>query len=555
MTIILRDDGANGPPSPTAAPASSTLTIPRQQQQYTLDGNAGKTAHYMGPASEQDGFLLDTFRSAIINDQDEVDANIIQVYRGTHPLDKFPVHFLVLEDEFPSYTNQSMQNASEKIEALVGTLGPDLVRLYFHYVHPVYPILSKTRFLRHYATARTTALPASLRGAVYALASVFWNDRPGTRGSLGFEQHELVALAYESLRRELEAPNLAKLQACLLLLHIQPPDVDSVETPSTWTSTAQATACAQMIGLHRDPEAWHIPAWEKALRKKLWWAVFATDAWSSVCHGNPLHVHAGSFDTAPLHMEHLRIDEDVPEDLLHLVEPEDTRFQIAVAVRYLETIRISQSLHELLAVSYQIKPAQDSSSDSISKELRLQTVQQQLQDWHEILPRCLEADKGVSWANDNNPLHISYHATKVLLWRALMHPATAKAKVDDNSSLQRWFATALAEFEDFVNFFAGLDVTCLHGFIPRHTRSQLILCGNFLIYLFLLARKQADVCKAYQLLEDFQGSLLRLEAPSSRYLASSSRTVLFLKPVAFRIHSFFSQAADIMRQKYASPST
>lgn len=148
----------------------------------------------------------------------------------------------------------------------------------------------------------------------------------------------------------------------------------------------------------------------------------------------------------------------------------------------------------ILGNESQIKPAQDSSSDSISKELRLQTVQQQLQDWHEILPRCLEADKGVSWANDNSespvllyypgyitmlttldPLHISYHATKVLLWRALMHPATAKAKVDDNSSLQRWFATALAEFEDFVNFFAGLDVTCLHGFIPRRESP---LCSN-----------------------------------------------------------------------------
>jgi hypothetical protein len=148
----------------------------------------------------------------------------------------------------------------------------------------------------------------------------------------------------------------------------------------------------------------------------------------------------------------------------------------------------------MLGNESQIKPAQDSSSNSTSKELRLQTVRQQLQDWHELLPRCLGAETGVSRANDNSelpvslyyagyrfmlttldPLHISYHATKVLLWRALMHPATAKAKADDNSSLQRWFATALAEFEDFVSFFASLDVTCLHGFIPRRESP---LCSN-----------------------------------------------------------------------------
>ena len=166
-----------------------------------------------------------------------------------------------------------------------------------------------------------------------------------------FQQHELVDHAHKALRREIENPNLFVVQACLLLIHVTPPAIDSMEAPTTWTLAAQATSCAQMIGLHLEPGQWNINATEKHLRRKLWWAILCTDCWSSICHGNPPHIASTSYNTTPLTMEDMRCDEDVPEDLRHLVEPPDTGFEVSTGARFMQMIHIARSLRTVLDCS------------------------------------------------------------------------------------------------------------------------------------------------------------------------------------------------------------
>ncbi|KAF7552926.1 hypothetical protein G7Z17_g3993 [Cylindrodendrum hubeiense] len=339
-------------PGDTEAVASFALSPrdPPETAVYTLEDVEDRTSHCLGLASEQDTYFLDSFRSLLLSEQDEIDANIIQVYDGSLQPHQHPVHFLMLLNGFPDHTVDAMKGASDGIEKIVWPHGPALVRLYFKYVHPAYPVVSKVRFLRQFATAKLV-IPASLRGAVYALASPFWHRDPSLRDPCPFQQHELLAHCHISLRRELEAPNLCKLQACLLLLHITPPDIDSVETPTTWVLASQATACAQMIGLHQDPGPWSIAAWEKRLRKKLWWASYAIDCWSAVCHGNPPHIGSDTFDTAPPTLDDLRFDEDVPEDLQYLVDPENVSFRISDGARFLEMVNITRNLRTVLDYS------------------------------------------------------------------------------------------------------------------------------------------------------------------------------------------------------------
>lgn len=323
---------------------------PPETDVHTLEDMEDRTSHSMGLAGEQDTYFLDSFRSVLLSEQDEIDANFTQVYDGSSQPHHHPVHFLMLLNGFPDHTNLAMQEASEAIERRVWPHGPALVRLYFKHVHPAYPVVSKVRFLRQYAAAKLE-IPASLRGAVYALACAFWHRDPSLEGPCPFQQHEILAHCHISLRRELEAPNLFKLQACLLLPHIIPPDIDSVETPSTWIMACQATACAQMIGLHQDPGSWSIATWEKRIRKKLWWATYANDCWSSVCHGNPPHIGSDTFDTTPPTLDDLRFDEDVPEDLRYLVDPENTSFQISDGARFLEMVNIARNLRAILDCS------------------------------------------------------------------------------------------------------------------------------------------------------------------------------------------------------------
>ncbi|KAL4819908.1 hypothetical protein BDW67DRAFT_125153 [Aspergillus spinulosporus] len=72
--------------------------------------------------------------------------------------------------------------------------------------------------------------------------------------------------------------------------------------------------------------------------------------------------------------------------------------------------------------------------------------------------------------------------------------------------------------------------------------ADLTLCGNFLIYLFLLAPSPHQVHSAFELLSSFHESLQRL-----RGWADDDASLALLRPVALRIDSFFLHAARIMR--------
>lgn len=80
-------------------------------------------------------------------------------------------------------------------------------------------------------------------------------------------------------------------------------------------------------------------------------------------------------------------------------------------------------------------------------------------------------------------------------------------------------------------------------------RSQFILTGNFLIYLFLLSSNPWQVRETYRLLEQFHESLQRI-----RELVDQDSMPL-IRPVALRIDSFFTQAAQAMRGSERAPYT
>ncbi|KAG7421284.1 putative transcriptional regulatory protein [Fusarium oxysporum f. sp. rapae] len=503
---------------------------PNQEVAYALEDVPGRTAHAMALGSEQDPYFLDAFRSVLLSEREGIDANFVQVYHGGPDVDDYPMHFLLLLDEFPDHKNEARQVASDAIERIVWPHGPALVRLYFRHVHVGFPVIHKTRFLRQYATAKLD-IPSSLRGAVYALACVFWKQDATLAGiPCPFQQHELTNNAQEALRRELDAPNLSRLMSALLLMHMVPPEIDSVETPYVWVMACQATATAQMLGLHQDPDKWNIAPWEKRLRKKLWWAVFYTDCWSAVSHGNPPHISYESFTTPPPDMDDLRSGEDIPDDLRYMIDPEDATFRVSDGARFLEMITVSREMRAILDCSYGVRSTQQTRTQLIP-------IRDTLKEWPSLIPSCL----AVRPYAHNGPLHISFFATQVLLFRGLMFPATRAAKVTPGSNLQRWLSTALAEFELFTTFMAYITEEELTSFWGRFARTQLILCGNFLIYLFLLASDPRDIEAAYRLLEKFHQSLQRLGA------TEDVAAKVFLRPVILRIDSFFMQATELIK--------
>ncbi|KAI1627936.1 fungal-specific transcription factor domain-containing protein [Exophiala viscosa] len=571
LDSIRTNDTRRGPTDNGVVSPVGTATVRSDSKVYTLEDGIDVTARSMGIAAEQDPHLLAFFRAIIIDEQDRVHSNVVQVSLGDASTGAVPIHFTLLQNDFQSHDNQIRYEASDEIESKVGPYGPNLVKLYFKHIHSVYCVISKTRFLRAYRTDKTS-IPASLRGVVYGLASVFWNDDSLLRTvPQPFEQYELFLAARASLERELDAPNLWKMQACLLIIHEATPSYWSHETPRAWTLSAQAVACAQEIGLHRDPSDWKIAPWEKSLRKKLWWATYMTDIWSSITNGNPSHIHSSSYTTSNLDMADLEFDEDVPEDLQDMVHPTNRRFDIATAARFWEHIKLTQLTHRLLETALTDQSVKIPMLEQAQQESRLLRIQRELKAWYNMLPQCLTMHYSTRDCRvaHNGRIHLGYHATQILLLRALMAPATEEAKHNPASSLRRYFEAAVEEatsFSDFVHGITHEDVEAFWGCreskseegpwltwkhpssmltgTPVHldSRGQLVLAGSFTIYLFFLSSGPQEVQTTYKRLENFQGSLLRIAS-----FAGEPAKGLFW-PITLRIDCFFKHAAQIMRE-------
>lgn len=72
-------------------------------------------------------------------------------------------------------------------------------------------------------------------------------------------------------------------------------------------------------------------------------------------------------------------------------------------------------------------------------------------------------------------------------------------------------------------------------------RSQLILCCNFLVCLFLTASDSGQVRQTFQLLERVHSAIKSLQK-----VAQTEDALALLRPVVLRMHTVFTQAALIM---------
>ncbi|KAF4996678.1 hypothetical protein FDECE_12330 [Fusarium decemcellulare] len=501
-----------------------------------------RTAHSIGLSGEQDTNLLASLRSIIVSERNEIDNSVIQVFPGDAGCGEPPIHFNMVLDGLPEPDQAARREISDSIEQLVGEHGPRLVALFFRYVHPMTYVVSKGHFLRAYCND-ALSVPASLRGVIYALGVGSWKRDPQCAGLTPPSSYTLFQRAHWALHTETHAPNKWTLQAALLLIHERPGDNFTMETPRTWIVASEATAIAQMLGLHRDPRLWNIAPLEKNVRRKLWWATYMTDVWTSLYHGNPPHIAKDSFTTSPMQIEEILIDEDVDEDPQNLLERSFVSTSVTASARFVELVKLSRILRELLDSFYSDQAYKTTIADTKGREAKLFEIEKQLESWVLLRASCvdiIQSDNPQDYTT-NAPLHLGYYAVKTLHLRALMWPSHMAAKTDPNSALRRYYDKALREFSPFVDFLDGIDARSLNSFWGDHARSQLVLCGNFLVFLFLVAPTPDKVQETFQLLERVYSGLKRC-----RDMADNEEAVALLRPALLRVETLFTQAARIM---------
>ncbi|KAI9835755.1 MAG: hypothetical protein M1819_001934 [Sarea resinae] len=349
--------------------------------------------------------------------------------------------FLMLPDK-ETHSHEDEIRDLEALESIVAPHGPDLVKLYFRIVHPNFPILQKEVFLEQYSKPEKEVKPALL-AAVYILALNWWAREPNLASHPTPEVKDLEAIALKWIGDVTQQPKFSTVQAGLLLL--QRPEVE------LWNICAQLLAFGQELGLHLDCTSWRIPTWERGLRKRLAWALYMQDKWSSLVQGRPSHISAANWAVKPL------VDEDFSESMAEDEKDDDTSDVSKGKTLFSQMIDLTRILSEVLDTFYTQKAIQEvNSAGREGTRLileRAKPVQIKLKDWFSRLPACLKMDNvQTGRLSATGYLHLAYFATEITLHRRIVRSLTSSGTDPYLVHICRSAAkTRLISAMDFVN--------------------------------------------------------------------------------------------------------
>ncbi|KAL4241803.1 Transcriptional Regulatory Element [Abortiporus biennis] len=324
-----------------------------------------------------------------------------------------------------------------------------LVKLYFAYVHPSFPVVHKRHFLIEFEQQKLNAVEGylpdipdtptkggSLQGmskllllAMFAFASRYSNEdsedamysstQSEGRGSRA--GHIYAINARKVLNRVYQHSKASTCQA-LLLMGMREFGIGSME--QAWIFTGMAARMAIDLGMNRDADQWknasgqHLfsPA-ERQIRKQIWWSCCIADKLSAVWLGRPVIFREGDFDTPQPDSDENEEDElwePYPPDALVNFTPVQAR----VLSCFREACKLSFIMSQVMTKIYPVKPVSD-----IPKRAELEKLESSLHQWYFNLPEHLTYS---DTARNHVPLphilslHIEYQSAVLLLHRAFL---------------------------------------------------------------------------------------------------------------------------------------
>ena len=296
-------------------------------------------------------------------------------------------------ETFIMYDDEDVQDygddaeAFDTIEQIIAPYGPNLIDLYFRIVHPSFPIIQKQVFLERFRSGERNFAPALLAG-IYILALNWWSHDPKLANKPRPEASQLDTIASKSLSAAMQRPKLSTVQAGLLLLQL--PEADS------WSLTTQLVAIGQELGLHLDCSNWEIPLWERELRKRIAWALYMQDKWSSLIHGRPSHIFSANWAVPPMSEEET-IGEESQGNANAAFETVEERDEIEKGrILFSLMISLTSIMAEIMDTFYtQTAIADFANAGKNSTRLildRAKPVQIKLKEWFAKLPAVVRMD-------------------------------------------------------------------------------------------------------------------------------------------------------------------
>ncbi|KAI1375791.1 fungal-specific transcription factor domain-containing protein [Hypoxylon crocopeplum] len=429
----------NPGPLPSEEDGASSPEVIRDHQEIDAPGDGGGPIpllngslgldlathpEYVGPTNHREPALLDLYRP---NGGTHSEVGL-SPERLTRRLNDRTI-FVIYPDEATASEPQRLADC-DAIEASIQPLGKTLVDLYFRIVHPSFPILHKGVFVTKHAVSHRMFSPPLL-AAVYLIALDYQLYDSAMAGGVARPandngQAELEKLAERTMADDLKRPKLSTLQAGLLLLQRCRTGVDA----ANWMFTAQMVSLAQGLGLHVDCQWWAIPEWEKGLRRRLGWALYAQDRWGAFIHGRPPLLSADDWDLQPCSLTDFpETSADEDHEGYGVVQVDTGR---ELFIRHVELAQMLTEIVRRFYTSAATKPGGTLdrmgvvAAAEMAKPLLLR-----LREWHAGLPAKLRVEsvqpRKLSAAGS---LHVAYAAAEVALHRALIRILTPNAPAD-----------------------------------------------------------------------------------------------------------------------------
>lgn len=467
------------------------MTVSLQTHQY---------AKYIGATDEHDVSLLDL---RLYDDDLSEDVTESVAFRKVGYYEFFRQY---ADKESPTYAHEIED--LDTIQAIVHPHGDALVKLYFRVVHPAFPILHKRVFLEKYARTYREFSPPLL-AAIYILALNWWSFEPSLANLPRPDVSKLQVLAFRSLQEVATRAKLSTVQAGILLLQRSTPD-------STWQLTSQLVAIGEDLGLHLDCTHWRIPTWERALRKRLAWALFMQDTWSALIYGRPPHITPNNWAVQPI------IPEDYPESAEDEAEDDEGGQVERGRLTYTAMISLTKLLAEVLDSLYSQKAEMDirQSFDSTKAVLeRAKPIQLKLRAFFAEMPDELRMDTGPpKQLTAVGYLHLAYFATEITLHRRVIRSLSAQT---DPYLVSICRSAAKARLISALEYFNRLKPEHLQSFWYFASKFNFALIGTFAGLCFV-SSVSPEEAQFYQMrLQEYRW-VLRISRKSAEFLEIGS---------------------------------
>jgi len=260
-------------------------------------------------------------------------------------------------------------------------------------------------------------VPLHLLAAIYASALRYVSDDEHLsvwHSQTSPSTDAIWRLVYEELQEDVHQSQLSVVQATLLYLHKDPSDDGRhslSDTPFVWSWVGKLVGLTTALGVHTECSMWAIPSWEKRLRKRIWWAVYAEDKWRSLLMGRPPYIHSQEWDIEDLDAS------DFGSRSAEKLDDGPNLFR-----NFVSLTRIAESVQETF---YSLRAAQRLSVDMTASIQAARPLLQQLEGWRasqvESLPRANES-LTAEGASPPYSIRFAYHVLVIYIYRALYRP-------------------------------------------------------------------------------------------------------------------------------------